>query len=112
MKVVFIAGPFRASTPWKIEQNIRKAETLSLEVAYAGFMPLCPHTNTRFFDGECSDQFWLEGTSELLRRCDALLTVKGWEDSIGARAEVTLAKGEKIPIFHSLEDLVLERWIK
>ena len=67
MKVIYIAGPFRGDTSWQIECNVRDAEALGLEVARAGAMPLIPHANTRFFDGELTDDFWLRGTLALLR---------------------------------------------
>ena len=35
-KVVYVAGPFRGDSHWDIEQNIRRAEELSLEIWKAG----------------------------------------------------------------------------
>ena len=49
MKVVYIAGPYTAPDAWQRELNIRAAEMMAMEVAKLGAMPLCPHTNTRFF---------------------------------------------------------------
>lgn len=108
--VVYIAGPFRAPTPWDLEQNIRRAEEVALEVARAGAMPLCPHANTRFFNGQCTDEFWLNGTMELLRRCDALVTVDGWSQSEGSISEVNYSRSVSMPIFHGTEGL--EVWVK
>ena len=51
MKLVYIAGPFRGSSAWDIEENIRVAERAALEVWKMGAAALCPHTNTRFFQG-------------------------------------------------------------
>lgn len=103
MKIVYVAGPFRAPTAWRIEQNIRRAEELGLEVARLGAMPVIPHTNTRFFQGEGpddgADQFWLDGTLELLRRSDAVILVAGWESSSGTCAEVAEARRIGIPVF-------------
>lgn len=105
MKVVYIAGPYRAPTQWQIEQNIFNARAVGVTVARLGAMPLIPHSNTAHMDGIADDQFWLDGTLELCRRCDALVTVLGWTDSSGAKAEVaeTLALGK--PVFHSQEQL-------
>jgi len=99
MQLVYIAGPFRAATAWEIEQNVRRAEELALEVARAGAMPVCPHTNTRFFHGQCTDEFWLAGTLELLRRCDAVVAAYGWERSSGSRAEIETAFKLGTPVF-------------
>ncbi len=104
MKVVYIAGPFTGRTAWDIESNIRQSETVALNVAYAGAMPLCPHTNTRFFHGQLTAEFWYEGTLELLRRCDAIF-LHNWENSAGSIRERNLAIEIGMPIFESLEEL-------
>jgi hypothetical protein len=87
MKLVYVAGPFRATTAWGIAENVRSAERVGLEVARAGSMPLIPHANTAHFHGECTDDFWIEGTLELLRRCDAAVFLPGWHHSTGSRGE-------------------------
>ena len=102
-KVVYIAGPFRAASAWEIEQNIRRAETLALEVWRSGIPAICPHTNTRFYQGAAPDEVWLEGDLEILRRCDALLLTEGWEDSTGTRGEVDEAHRKEITVFEELE---------
>lgn len=100
MRVVYIAGKFRGATPWQVEQNVRAAEAAALEVMRRGHMALCPHKNTQHFDGELPDEFFLEGTKELLRRCDAVLLVPGWQDSVGACGEVVEAlERVGIPVF-------------
>ena len=103
MKVAYIAGPFRAASAWGIEQNIRRAEELALEAWQAGFAVLCPHTNTRFFQGAAPDHIWLDRDLELLARCDLVILAEGWERSTGTRAEITHAKSLGIPVFESLK---------
>lgn len=105
MKLVYVAGPYRAKDSWEIEQNIRRAETLALDVWRAGFAAICPHTNTRFYQGAAPDQLWLDGDLEMLRRCDAVLLVPGWEKSSGTIAEITEANARNIPVFTSLSEL-------
>jgi len=105
MKLVYIAGPFRGPTTWDIAQNVRAAEALGLEVAKCGYMPVIPHANTALFNGQCTEQFWLDGTLLLLSRCDALITLPIWERSSGAKAEVEFAKTHSIPVFHTLVEL-------
>jgi len=108
VRVVYIAGPFRGPSAWDIEENIRRAERLALEAWRAGFAVICPHTNTRFFQGAAPDEVWLEGDLEILRRCDAVLLTSDWERSSGARAEVAAARAARIPVFADIRDLV--RW--
>ena len=109
MKVVYIAGPFRGKCAWDVENNIRRAESLALEVWRSGAAVICPHTNTRFFDGAAPDNTWLEGDLELLRRSDAVMLTYDWEKSSGARAEVDYASQEAIPVFDNLDDL--KHWL-
>ena len=109
MKVVYIAGPFRGSNSWEMEQNIRRAEALALEVWRLGAACICPHTNTRFFQGAADDAVWLDGDLEILRRCDAVLMVSGWERSSGSKAEREEAVKVHIPVF--LLPVSLARWL-
>lgn len=100
MKVVYIAGPFRGRSSWVIEENIRRAESLALDVWRAGCAAICPHANTRFFQGECHDRVWLDGDLEILSRCDAILMTRDWEKSKGATEERASAKRLGILVFY------------
>lgn len=88
MKIVYIAGPFRAPTAWQIAENIRAAERIGLLVARAGAMPLIPHANTAHFQGQRDDQFWLDGTMELLRVTDGAVFIPRWHLSSGSCREM------------------------
>lgn len=99
MRVVYVAGPFTAGDGWAIEQNIRRAEEVGYRVVELGASPLIPHTNTRFFSGTKTAEFWYEATLELLRRCDAMVTVEGWQDSKGTKRELAEAAERGIPVF-------------
>ena len=107
MRVGYVAGPYRGSSAWAVEQNIREAETLALEVWRRGAACICPHTNTRFFQGALPDQVWLEGDLEMLRRCDFLVLTSRWRESLGAKTEHDEARKIGIPVFHedSLDEL-------
>jgi hypothetical protein len=111
MKVIYIAGRFRGKTAWDVEQNIRRAEDVAFNVACLGAMPLCPHTNTRFFDGTLTAEFWLSGTMELMKRCDAVFLVSGYEDSEGSKEEVVKALELNMPVFYPDQYLDLENFI-
>lgn len=112
MKLVYIAGAYRGATPYETEQNIRRAEREGLEAAQLGTMPVIPHTMTRYFDGTVTHEFWLAGTLELMRRCDALLIAPGWENSAGTQAEIKEAHRLNIPVFYSQRGLAdWLRWL-
>lgn len=106
MKVIYIAGKFRGINAWEVHKNVQEALKVGFEVAVLGAMPLIPHANTHCFDGTLQDQFWLDGTLELLRRCDAVMTVPNWVHSSGAKAEVAEAADNLgIRVFNHLGDL-------
>lgn len=106
LKVVYVAGPYRAENNWEIEQNIRRAEEAAHKIWLSGkAAAICPHCETRYFQGSAPDVVWLEGTLELLRRCDAALFLPGWEDSVGACGEYEEATTYSIPRFTTLPDV-------
>jgi nucleoside 2-deoxyribosyltransferase len=105
-RVIYVAGPFRGPNSWEIEQNIRRAEELALEVwRMPGLSALCPHMNTRHYQGVLPDEVWLEGDLEQMSRCDAVLVVPNWIKSQGTTAEIRHAESRGIPVFYSLGDL-------
>jgi len=106
MKIVYIAGPFRASSPWLIEQNVRSAEQAGLMVATRGMIPLIPHSMYRFFQESLPDTFWIPATGELLKKCDAMLLTGAWECSSGCQGEIRIADSLFIPCFTTLQSLV------
>ena len=109
MKLVYVAGPFRAKpdprNQWQQWENIRRAAALALEVWKLGASCICPHLNTAFFEGAAPAETWLHGDLEQLRRCDAVLMTPDWLDSVGARAEAEFAQTHGIPVLLTLEDL-------
>lgn len=115
MIVVYVAGKFRDPTAWDVAQNVRAAEVAGLEVAKLGAMPLIPHANTAHFDGTMTAEFWLAGTAELLRRCDALYVFdpERSRKSKGTQAEIVLAEQLQIPAFFGILGLEnLGEWVR
>ena len=111
MKLVYVAGRFSGVNRACVERNIAAAVEVGLGVAKVGAMPVVPHSNTSHEDYEALQpyEFWIEGTMALLERCDALITVPGWEASDGACGEVKRAGELGMPRFHSLVEL--EEWL-
>lgn len=111
MKVVYVAGRFSAPDQWRRARNVRAAETLAFAVAEVGAMPLNPLANTHNFFGTLSEEnFWYPGTMELLRRCDAMIIVPGWEGSKGVAMEIEEAKKISMPVFERVEEL--KTWLE
>jgi hypothetical protein len=105
MKLIYVAGPYRAPTGWGIEQNIQAARQLGAQVVAAGAYPVIPHANTSHFDGLAPDEFWLAATLELMRRCDAVIFTRFWKESSGARAEYAEAERLGLHCFYKFDQL-------
>lgn len=106
MKIIYVAGRLTAKNNFEITRNVRAAEDVGLLVVQLGAMPLIPHANTGLtFFGVGEEAFWYEGTLELLRRCDAMILVPGWEGSRGVASEIEEAKNLMIPIFERVDEL-------
>jgi len=99
MYVVYVAGPFRGATHWSIVNNVRHAEFQALKVWRAGHVAFCPHLNTANFQGACPDQVWLDGDLEILKRCDVMWAIPGWDTSKGTLREIEVAKAQGIPVY-------------
>jgi hypothetical protein len=97
--VLFISGPYRAASPDGILSNILAAREVAKAVWQCGAIALCPHTNTMLMDGVLPDSVWLEGDIELLRRCDGVVLLPGWEVSHGSMAEREVAFQARMPVF-------------
>jgi hypothetical protein len=104
--LVYVAGRFSAPTRAGVEENIRRAVELGIEVAKLGAFPVIPHSNTAHPDFETVQpyQFWIAGTLALLRACDVCIMVPGWEASSGATGEREEA-ARTMPVFYSVEEL-------
>lgn len=98
MKVYYVAGPYRADSERGVVENIRNAEAVAIQIWKTGHAALCPHKNTALFGGICPDEIWLSGGLELLRRCDGMVLVPGWEGSEGTKAEMQLAFDLGLPV--------------
>lgn len=81
---------------------MRIAEERALELWRHGVPVICPHTNTRFFQGAAPDNVWLKGYIEILKRCDALLTVDRFAHSKGTLTEIGEAVRCHINVFYDV----------
>jgi nucleoside 2-deoxyribosyltransferase len=110
MKLIYIAGPFRASDAWEVHCNVHRAERAARDVSRLGAFPVTPHSIGAHFDGTETAEFWLTGTMELLRRCDAVLVLPNSGRSTGTQAELKEAERLGIPVFE--ESFSLGAWLK
>lgn len=108
MKLIYIAGPYRAPDRQGIAQNIAAARAEAIYAAGRGWFPVCPHMNTAHLEDvlpALGDEFWLRGTMEMMEKCDAVLLAPGWQSSAGTLAEIARAEELGITVFYSREAL-------
>ena len=91
MKIVYIAGKYRGDNINEIYENIQLARQHSAKLWRLGYAVLCPHMNTALMDGAVSDETFLQGAKEMLKRCDYIYLLPNWEISRGAIEERILA---------------------
>ncbi len=109
MKLIYIAGKYTAPSRCAIQANIQAAREAADAVARMGAFPVTPHLLGQGLEDAGDEQFWYDGTLELMLRCDAIFLVEGWDQSKGAREELTRAKEKGLPFFHS--EAALSTWL-
>lgn len=101
MKLLYIAGRYRGISDEQVKLNIEAAKYFGMLAIEMGWYPVIPHMNTAGMEKLTSvgDDFFIDGTMELMERCDAVLMIPGWEPSVGASGEYFRAKHLGIPIY-------------
>jgi nucleoside 2-deoxyribosyltransferase len=108
LPVIYVAGPYRSQTREGVEMNIQAARHVAALCCRKGWSVICPHSNTSHLDAvvnNVDDQFWLDTTMELLRRCDAVVLVPGWQYSSGTLAEIAEAERLELSVYYSENEL-------
>jgi len=101
--LVYVAGPYRG----KVDHNVMIAEQNAARMAVNSIGFICPHSNGNPHDKlGLPDQYWIESTMEIMRRCDALLIVGDWAKSEGTIGEIQEAKHLKKPVFFHWVEVV------
>ena len=114
--LVYVAGPYRAPTEWKLRKNIEKSADKAMEVwklnqgGKRRVLPVVPCMNSAFFGGETPDEVIFDVYLALLLRCDAMTVAPGWENSKGILAEMRFAEENNIPVLHSTREL--DEWME
>lgn len=110
IKLVYVAGRYRAPTAHEREINIQEAYRWGCKVAAAGAYPIVPHCNTAHQDDLQTSEWWLAATLEAMRRCDAVLLFGDWDYSEGACGEMREALRLGLPVFATVWQL--RRWLE
>jgi hypothetical protein len=104
MKIAYVAGPYRGKTHNEVQKNIQNAREVAEFLWSKGFAVICPHMNSAFMSGCCDEKAFLAGYIEILKRCDFVVLVDGWEASAGSTDEGDCASDEGIEAY-SFEEI-------
>lgn len=109
-KLVYIAGPYTGVDLKAVDNNIQLSRSAAVELARNGIGFISPCLNSAHFESmlgadDPGYEFWIRMTMEMLKRCDAIFMVPGWETSRGARAEFAWASANGMPVFVVFESL-------
>lgn len=106
---VYVAGAYSAPDVIGVLNNMRKGMQLSMRVLKAGYAPFVPWFDYHFaLMGEMGLQEYRDYSMAWLEVSDAvLIQPEGAEDSEGTRAEIARAEELGIPVFYSMEELIL-----
>lgn len=100
MKLIYIAAPYRANTINGIYENIYSARLLAIKYWKKGYAVICPHMNSSLMDGVTTDDVFLSGGIEILKRCDTIVMHKNWKWSIGCYDEHSVAIKNNLQIIY------------
>lgn len=104
MKIIYVAGPYRAEGHSAVLDNILKAREVARILWRKGWAVICPHANSILMDGpDISPQTFIDGDLEIILRCDAMCMLPGWEKSAGANQEYALAVELGIPVYSGID---------
>ncbi len=108
MKLIYISGPHIGSTYHQTEAYITYAREWAEKLAHAGHAFYCPHLNTAHFDTispDVPESFWREMNANILRRCDAVLLLPGWDNEEATRRDVEFAENARVPVIVDIDEI-------
>ncbi len=100
---VYIASPY---TIGDVALNVKKQMDVANELIIHGFAPFVPlYSHFQHMAHPRPYQDWIRLDLEWVKVCDCVLRLEGL--SKGADGEVNLAKSLNIPVFYSLDELLI-----
>lgn len=92
LRVAYVCGAYHGMTPLEQSQNMDKAREAAIELWRQGYVVICPHLNSAYLERYLPNVDFLGGYLQLIRRCDLVVLLPGWERSPGAGEERRLAE--------------------
>ena len=99
---IYVAGPYRAMTETRKTENVWHATRVAIRLWELGWIVFSPINNCAYFDvfSSLPDEVWLNGGLKFLELCQAIIMLKGFEESEGAKRELEVAIGKGLEILY------------
>jgi len=102
MRIIYVAGPYRAKTIFGVVINILRARWVAIKLWKWGYSVICPHMNTALFPHEGKINY-IKGDIEIIDRLreghDLMVLLPGWQKSAGTKAELERAHNIALKIY-------------
>lgn len=116
INLVYLASPYYHDNSYVMQERYEAVSHAVMLLTTAGISAISPVTVYHPFKKldykfNQTDSDLSKVCSSILYHCDAMyvLTLNGWKDSIGVKAEVEMARGLFMPVrYYSTEDLIKE----
>ena len=101
--IAYLAAPYSHDDESVVTERMRQFYLVDARLMEQGTFtvsPLQKHAILKYRDLPGSWEYWKEYSQTLLKLCDKMIviTLPGWEQSVGLKAEIELAESWNIPI--------------
>ncbi len=109
--MIYVAGKLTGETLDDTEKYAQLAEEHALKVFQLGHNPITPHSMYRTWrekeraEPDFRNRIIHVLNLAMLRKCDAISVVPGWETSIGTKIEIAYMNRLQRPVYFSLDDI-------
>ena len=104
MSIIYLAAPYSHKDKAVMQDRFEWVSAVCAELMKKGYVVFSPITYSHQLSIDhslpCNWEFWKNIDETFLKVCDGMLvlTLDGWEESVGLKAEVELAIKKAIPI--------------
>lgn len=116
MGLVYLAAPYTHENPLVVDARMSRLCVVDATLMKRGVMtasPLMKHFLLEHSDLPGDWNYWKDYAEVLLSKCDKMVvvTMQGWEESVGVQAEIKLCEQFGIPVEY-LDPFTMEFWQK
>ena len=99
-KVIYLAGPYTASSPEEINANVTAAINVQGELMRHGYAVFSPHANYGHGPAGVTYQSVMDMCFAHLSTANLIVMMPGWERSSGSCREIGFAIARNIPVYY------------